>query len=99
MSAQTLSCTYCGYPYTLYPPDSTFKKLLIKPCSDNEGNPDHNFKITYQCVNCDARTDLYWCPGHFYFVSGRGVNANRNSRAEGMEGLSRGRYGRESLFD
>jgi hypothetical protein len=69
MSVENFACQNCGEPYQAYPPDSTFKKALLKPCENNEGDPNHNRKQFYECKNCDHKNELYWCPGHIFFSS------------------------------
>ena len=66
---QTFGCQNCGHPFKAYPPDSTFKKALLTPCSETEDlEPNHNYKQGYDCEDCHNRNFLFWCQGHFYIA-------------------------------
>jgi hypothetical protein len=85
-------CQNCGHPYTAYRPDSKYKDAYLEPCADNEGDPNHNRKMPYDCENCHFRNYLYWCPGHFFVGT-----VGRERGSEDLYRPSRQRY-RESPF-
>ena len=64
---QRFSCVNCGHSYELYPPESGYSIMRLKPC-DGESE-DHNIKMRVECENCHKSTDVYWCGGHFYVAS------------------------------
>jgi len=61
-----LSCRSCGHIFTLFPPDDSFKDVYLTPCSDNDSDPNHNYRQIYQYDSCHDRTEYYWCPGNFF---------------------------------
>jgi len=69
------SCRFCGRSYTIYPPDSSFKKAFLFPCKEKSNSSNHNFKQTVECENCHKVNELYWCEGHHFVVS---ASPNRN---------------------
>ncbi len=69
MSVKTFACQNCGQPYQAYPPDSKYQNAYLRPCQDNQGDPNHNQKQFYECEKCNFRNELYWCPGHIFFSS------------------------------
>jgi hypothetical protein len=66
-------CTQCGQFIEVEAPDTTYKELLLQPCDDKEGDPQHNYEQSYECQNCYFKnistTIRYWCRGHVYFAS------------------------------
>ena len=57
------SCMNCGHPYVLYPPETGYTNMMLKPCSEGCDKT-----MTVECENCHNTTKVYWCSGHFHIA-------------------------------
>jgi predicted RNA-binding Zn-ribbon protein involved in translation (DUF1610 family) len=60
-SGQKFGCDKCGYPATVYPPDSQYHYLLSEPCEKGDSK-----KMDFTCANCGKVNVRYWDRFHTY---------------------------------
>lgn len=59
-----IACSQCNHTNAVPIPISKYEELVYQPCSDKEGQQDHNKKDQITCENCKNTFDFYWCAGH-----------------------------------
>jgi hypothetical protein len=61
-----IGCPQCNHMNSVSPPTQKYVEVVYQPCSDNEGEGDHNLKRNTRCEDCHKEFDFYWCTGHGY---------------------------------
>lgn len=58
-NGMAFSCTECGSPYTIYPPESGYGVARSTVCERGCNKP-----MRVLCQKCRHTMTMYWCTGH-----------------------------------